>query len=397
MTPESHDVGRAMARALGTGPSRSTLQAQRESVVSAMIAASRPRIHPLAATALAFGVFALAALFVRFWSSPGELSAKVAGVPLAPHARLVASQSEQVEFSDGSRIALEPEARIEISRLSSERADIVLDDGRLAASIRKGTGRAWTISAGPFDVRVVGTEFSVLWERDQQAFAVSVREGKVLVFGKDLPAAGVPLEAGGRFERRLEPLPSRSVEPPPAAPAPSVGEAPPSDPPRDPAPARVPSEPDWTKLAREAQYARALELAERSGFERLTRELAENDLLLLANTARYAGDARKARMALQKLRSRFPRGAAAPVSALYLARIAEDHDKNPVEAAHWLNVFLNESPRGGLAADARARLLSLLLKQGNRQRAREVAADYLKYHPDGPHAAKARGLVGSAD
>jgi TolA-binding protein len=181
------------------------------------------------------------------------------------------------------------------------------------------------------------------------------------------------------------------------APVASSGEVPSLDPPRSQSPSRAPGDPEWSKFAREAQYARALELAERSGFERLTRELGENDLLLLANTARYAGDLHKARVALQKVRNRFPRGAAATVSALYLARIAEDHDKNTVEAAHWLSVFLNESPRGGLAADARARLLSLLLKQGNRARAREVAADYLKYHPNGPHAAKARGLLGSSD
>ncbi len=396
MTPGSHDAGRAMARALGTGPSRSTLQAQREAVVGAMIAAARPKPFPIWAAALAFGVFTVAAL-VWFQFQKRELSAQVGGVPLAAHARVVASRAEQVEFSDGSRLALEPEARIEISRLSSERADIVLDDGKLAASIQKGTGRSWTISAGPFDVRVVGTEFSVQWERDRRAFAVSVSEGKVLVFGKDLPATGLPLEAGGRFERKFEPRVARPPSPPPVAPVPSSQDVASPEPPRDPSSTRGASEPDWTKLARDAEYARALELAERSGFDRLTRELGENDLLLLANTARYAGDARKARTALQKLRSRFPHGAAAPVSALYLARIAEDHDKNSVEAAHWLSVFLNESPRGGLSADARARLLSLLLKQGNRARAREVASDYLKYHPDGPHAAKARGILASSN
>jgi outer membrane protein assembly factor BamD (BamD/ComL family) len=95
-----------------------------------------------------------------------------------------------------------------------------------------------------------------------------------------------------------------------------------------------------------------------------------------------------------KLRQRFAGRPAADLAALYLAKIAEDMTHEPGEAVRWLRTFLQSSPSGDLAAGARASLMSLLLRSGDKLAARAVAEDYLRYHPTGPHADEARSLVG---
>jgi TolA-binding protein len=139
-----------------------------------------------------------------------------------------------------------------------------------------------------------------------------------------------------------------------------------------------------------------MELAEKQGFDRLAATLPENDLVTLANAARFSGNSARAREALLKLRQRFPGRPAAELAALYLARVAEDLEHRPSEAARWLRVFLQESPAGDLAAGARANLMSVLLASGDTNGARAVAEDYVHYHPSGPHLAQARALLDRA-
>jgi hypothetical protein len=152
-------------------------------------------------------------------------------------------------------------------------------------------------------------------------------------------------------------------------------------------------EPDFRAQAARGNYAAAIVAARRVGFDRLEAELPAKDLLLLANTARYAGSAGEARGALLKLRERFPGSPSAAHAALLLASQAEDRDKNAIEAERWLRMFLQESPRGELAAGARARLLAMLLRRGARAEAEQVARDYLRLHPGGPHAAQAQAVL----
>jgi hypothetical protein len=124
-------------------------------------------------------------------------------------------------------------------------------------------------------------------------------------------------------------------------------------------------------------------------------QLPADDLLLLANTARYAGDIVSARAAFIKLRERHAGHSASLLAAFSLGRLASDSANDAAEAARWFRVFLAESPRGDLAAGARARLMNTLLKVGDQAGAAAVARDYLTYHPTGPHSTTARSLVKS--
>ena len=217
-------------------------------------------------------------------------------------------------------------------------------------------------------MRVVGTRFSVDWQRRSRTLKVEVKEGRVLVSGGDLPGEGVALDAGARLERQHE----ANVEPPSAPPARSEAEAERGNAARaadsalegvrpastDVVTRNEPNQPQATPgnatsfvgLANKGKYREAMELAEKQGFDKLSATLPENDLVTLANAARFSGNGARAREALLRLRQRFPGRPAAELAALYLARVAEDLEHRPSEAARWLRVFLQESPSDDLAA-----------------------------------------------
>ncbi|HVY31189.1 MAG TPA: FecR domain-containing protein [Polyangiaceae bacterium] len=400
MTPQ-RNLGDALGAALDTGPSRRSLAAQREQVLAALEKprwAGKPSL--VLTTCAVVGVAAALYLtLARFNPTKEALRGAWQGRSLPESSRVVApaERGETLSFSDGSRVELGARAEIALSKLAPEQARLELARGHLDATIRKGTGRAWTVAAGPYSVHVVGTAFTVDWDAGTRLFAVNVREGKVLVTGHDLREGGVLLGPGERLERQDSPAVGATAA---AAPhEPQLGVPQPQSPAPEPSSARAEaavgssSEPDFRAAAARGNYAAAIVAARRTGFERLEAELSAKDLLMLANTARYAGSASEARGALLKLRERFPGSPSSAHAALLLASQAEDRDKNRAEAERWLRTFLEESPQGELAAGARARLLALLLGRGARAEAEQVARDYLRLHPGGPHAAQAQAVL----
>ncbi len=361
---------------------------------------------------LAFGLtLGLAIGGVYFATSPEsalphELTASLDATPLAEGGWIeTGARSEKIEFSEGSQVKLLEGSKARIGRLGPEHAELMLESGRLDAHIIKHTGIHWTIAAGPYRVHVVGTQFSVEWDFTRERFRVAVEEGEVRVSGgNDLPAAGTSLRAGQSLLR------SGRSERPTALPEP--GEVPPIRPfaaRPDPAPPQVtgtlrarsresgsPAVPHWRELARRGRYTEALASARKLGLSKLSASLGADDMLLLANSARYAGDTRTARATFLELRQRHAGQPAARLAAFSLGRLASDADHDPGQAARWFRTFLSESPRGDLAAGARARLMNNLLKLGDEAGAQAVARDYLRYHPDGPQSDTARSLVNAA-
>ena len=412
----SETFGRAYAAALGTGPSRSTLNAQRATLDGLVAryeherrADLARRAAPWALGASAMAMAAAVALWMRF--APHAVQATLNGRSVAESAELAAPESQELSFSDGSAVVLAPAARAVLTHVASDRAELRLNEGHLSASIRKKTGITWTIGAGPYSVQVVGTRFSVDWQRASETLKVSVSEGRVRVFGGDLGAQGIALDAGASLERHhgSPVIAQRTPEPEPSSATVLPSEPATLDAPKnEPAPslpnsaqalpntARAEAStttPNFLALAAKGKYRDALQAAEKQGFSDLVEKLPGNDLVTLANAARFSGNSARAHQALNALRQRFPGRAPAELAALYLARTAEDLDHKPAEAIRWLRVYLSESPRGDLAASARASLMDLLLRSGDTEGARSVARDYLRYHPTGPHAAEARALT----
>jgi hypothetical protein len=404
--------------ALGDGPPAASLDAQRRNVLAAAHRLGRAPSRPRWELALAALVLLAVTAFLLLRPTPhAALQASFRGERVGDHAPLFAAlgAAQPLEFSDGSRIVLEANARAELARLAPTHAELELDRGRLSASIIHQSGVRWTIAAGPYQVHVVGTKFSVEWDHKTTKLRVEVSEGAVRVSGGDLAAAGVAVTAGESLER-FAPAPAAPVPaaapadalmPPAAANAQSspalIASAPSQDSSRKvsaassaapkPADSAASQAPGFAELSQAGKYREALALAEARGFERLLTELPETELFALGNSARYAGNHARARQALLALRQRFPGRAGSELAALYLARIAEQSEKKPMEAVRWLRTFLQESPTGDLAAGARGSLLSILTAAGDTAGARAVADDYLRYHPSGPLADRARSLV----
>jgi tetratricopeptide (TPR) repeat protein len=119
--------------------------------------------------------------------------------------------------------------------------------------------------------------------------------------------------------------------------------------------------------------------------------IGSSDKILLGNAARFSGKWALAQEAYLSARSSSDLGARS-LSAYYLARVALDGQGNTTEATRWFYTYLREAPNGELSASARARLMDLLEKAGDRSRARKVAEEYVKVHPNGPHLDRARRL-----
>jgi hypothetical protein len=406
-TVSSRRFGEALAAALGNGPGRVSLAAQRVAILNRADELTRQK--PFLRRAWVWSLPAVAAvvalaIFVSLRPSgraQAELEARFAGVPVseAKEFRAHRAGAQALDFSDGSQVMLAPESRAVVSGISAQRAELRLNQGRLVATIRKTTGVTWTIHVGPYAVRVVGTQFSVDWDQASNRLAVDVREGRVRVFGGDLPEPGVSLDAGGHFQRYAQ---NAAASAPVEDAVKQVEDSPRSEPrPQSSRPRAEPSASSaaaasslgFLDLASKGRYQDALAAAEKQGFEGLASSLPENDLVTLANVARFSGNSQRARLALLELRRRFAGRPAAELAALYLARVAEDIEKRPAEAVRWLRTFVQESPSGDLAEGARTNLMSILLRTGDADGARSVAQDYLRYHPRGPHASQARSLM----
>jgi hypothetical protein len=384
-------IAGAAGAVLSDGPGRSTLAVQRAAFLAAARRADAPRPPRLArwvwsSAAAVAAVTCVVALLLR----PPVL-ATYGSDHLREHAvvRSRPDASGPLTLADGTALKLSADTELELTELSGTRASVTLRRGSVVANVRKIRGRVFSIFAGAYEVRVVGTTFDVAFQGSD--LSVGVTEGKVLVLGGKLLGNGTLLGPGQRLDTRH--LASALQLPGNTTSSEKVGsdtalQA--SSPPSETTP-KV----SWDQLSRSGRYREALSVAEQLGFERLTRTLGEGDLLVLANTARFAGDSTRARLALGRIRSRFPERPVATLAALYLARVAENQDHDPAAAVRWLRVYLAEAPNGDMAPGARASLIDVALKQGNQAEARKAAADYLEHHPQGPHASQARAVLAS--
>lgn len=415
MNDVNRELGETLAEALGEGPSRRALAAQRATLLLRW-SAQRGRARRLPWGSIGLGAAAVCAmlLFVLWRHTAQQAPVTWQGAPIAENQLLHADDGPgRLEFANGSLIELRAASSAVVGQGPS-RVEVALQRGQLDADVQRVPGTEWIVSAGPYRVRVVGTRFSVAWQPQDTSFTVEVTRGEVRVSGGDLPAEGVALRAGARLQRtgaagaslepkvaEAPPVEAPSPEPPDpdaseerdASEGPVAGVAPRG---RGTAPVAPSSQgAAWRQLASEGRYEDAVAAVSPSDFQRLLATGGPADLLLLGNTARFAGQPDRARRAYTSLRSRFSQTPEARLAAFSLARLSADVDRNPQKAIHWLRVFLRESPSGDLAASARARLMDTLASQGDRRGAAEVARDYLRYHPRGPHSGVARSLLGS--
>jgi TolA-binding protein len=89
---------------------------------------------------------------------------------------------------------------------------------------------------------------------------------------------------------------------------------------------------------------------------------------------------------------RFPDSEAAALAAFHLGQVVFDQGGAPADARRAFAAYLAERPHGQLAQEALGRLLEIERLLDGRAAA-DLATQYLRRFPEGPHATLARSLA----
>jgi TolA-binding protein len=376
--------------------------------LEAAAAGRRARRAPrlvLAGAMLGVLVAVLAAGGFAFQSRP--LTFEVAGASTSELGYISCPEGRgaMVRFSDHSELGLQERTRMRVSRLEAHGAHVMLESGSLHARIEPLPRAQWTLEAGPYLVRVTGTEFDMAWRADEQSLDVRMQKGSVIVQGP-LAEGGVRLNAGEELVARvsdgeLSILDGRATKstsaPPAAASPPAVQEADkqPSSPsvegPSTQASVRAPAHPSWRSLMAHGDFASILDDAEHRGMSKVLAEASAQDLATLGDAARYAHRPDVAKRALLSLRNRYPGSVEARDAAFFLGGLAEGQDDSG--ATGWYDVYLRESGNGSYAPQALGRKMLLVEKSQGVKAARPLASELLSRFPGGPYESAAHKVL----
>ncbi len=314
--------------------------------------------------------------------------------------------ARQLQFDDSTSIALAAHSQLRVTDLRSNGATVQLAQGEVSLSVHHEDDTSWQVEAGPWSVHVTGTQFSVAWNPTTEHFRVAVIEGSVRVEGPKGDVA--KLGAGESLVReRSEPsvVASQSAEvvglEPALAGEGDAGEVDELPEPLKTKPSKLDSKPapvgllDWHALADASQYAEAwAALADyQGGMLGEADRVDANAMLDLADIARFTDHRGDAKRVLERLRERFAGSVQAGDAAFELGRIASDRGDDD-QAASWFETYLDERPSGSLVNDALVRLMNAYGSLEQNDQARSVATRYLERQPEGPHASKARKILG---
>jgi TolA-binding protein len=374
------------------------------------------RVTVVAAAALIIGVGGYRERARLFESAPSVLSCRVGGGPaLRPGDFLEAAEDSagtDVAFSDGTRIRLEPHARGRVVDLDGDGARVALYGGKAHVDVRHRANARWLFQAGPFDVRVHGTAFTIAWNPATAHFDLVMESGVVSVAGpisggEMVVHAGESLSIGLRDGSRATGSSAEAKIPPaegsPAAVAPAVSV------PRVPTEARPTHRRDvampdterahplqnWRAALADGHAGAVVADAERRGLARVLEAASSEDLAALADAARYVGNDDLARRALLVQRRRFPSSSRAADASFLLGRL-EDESAGAASALAWYDRYLAEAPAGAYVSEALGRKMMALERAHRRDEAIAIASDYLQRFPKGTYAHAAGVLVGRA-
>jgi transmembrane sensor len=158
------------------------------------------------------------------WLAGGSIAAAAAaaallvvgppsGVSGARGYSVTATGPRVVAMQDGTRIEMQPGARLTLDR--GDRRYASLDAGRATFRVRHDANHPFTLHAGPWDIRDVGTVFEV--DRTDSAIDVAVSEGAVMVAADNretLVTAGHRVRAVAGMTAPLKVVDLTTVAPP---------------------------------------------------------------------------------------------------------------------------------------------------------------------------------------
>jgi hypothetical protein len=426
MTPDQLVHGLARLGREATGEQLTAAEHAGLQQLERSLARRRSRRRWSVRVAACFALAATLSVAVVLWLRGRALTFEVSDGRVSEGGYIVSESGRAtVRFSDRSELGIEAGTRLRLSHLDAQGARMMLEGGLLHVSIRPRAQASWAIDAGPYIVRVTGTEFDVSWDTSDQLLELRLRTGKVTVEGSFADGA-VHLEAGqrllanardGSFSvaalRGKDPLPApdraaAAHVPPPheeasvssltrgpgpvPSPAPAVAATVAARPTVSTTPPPPSDAPSWTARAAHGDFQGIVADAERRGVDRALTDAPLGDLAALADAARYARRPDVARRALLAERARFPESVEARDAAFFLGGLAET-SADSAGALTWNETYLRESPNGAYASQALGRKMMIVQRLRGTDDARAVAAEYLRRFGDGPYASSARKLL----
>ncbi|MBL8743408.1 MAG: FecR domain-containing protein [Myxococcales bacterium] len=391
----------------------------RDRLQAALMRSSRGRRWSRALVLVAAAALAIVAVVVAWPRAPltFDIEGGTATAP-AEGGMWVATEeaASTARFSDGSTVRFAPESSGRFESVRANGARVVLGGGTLHLDITHRKDTSWTVQAGPYVVRVTGTEFDVMWRPSDGAFLVSMQHGSVVVEGPLTPK-GLVLSAGQhvqvadgvlRLGEGTAPLLAERSPVPPSeaiaaaseakvvAPTPIASAGPTAS--AEPEPSAVPTasaaaeRASFSSLVAAGKYADVVKLANGRGLDWVRSSASLEDLSALADAARYAKDGALARAALEAQRTRFGTTQAGRNATFLLGRLAEDSDGNTSRAIALYDEYLQSG--GSFAAEALGRKMLAVQRTKGDAGARAIAESYLEKYPKGAFASAARSIVG---
>jgi hypothetical protein len=156
--------------------------------------------------------------------------------------------------------------------------------------------------------------------------------------------------------------------------------------------AKAPGQRRWTDELARGRWDRILEEADRVGIDAALDQVSSEDLLSLADAARYRRRTELARAALLAELRRFPKSPRALDAVFLLGRVEEAREQGAAQAITWYSEYLSRSSDGSYAAEALGRKMILTNQVAGPERARPIAEEYLRRFPQGSYAAAAHTL-----
>ena len=381
----------------------------------------RVRLRWQAASALGFAALLMVAAPAAWFAvrSPGPLTFEVingtVGVTGEIRPAIAENVSTRIRFSDGSEIALDREARAQVSNVTPVGARIVLSNGRAHTFFVPKPHARWQVAAGPYVVQVTGTIFDVQWSGDSEAFDVWLEKGSVRVSGP-LISDGIAMTHGQHLLTRvkdnrilLDSQRADAAEPPAAPVTPELPAPPATEPathgeaagradeaevePSSHIAARVthPVGKSWSRRMARGDFEAVVEAAERRGIESVLAHGSHAELAALADAACYTRRSRLAGRALNAERERFSETAEGREASFFLGNLAEDGGDRS-GAVSWYGRYLREDAAGTYAAQALGRKMLIESRRGSSSAGID-AEEYLHRFPSGSYAEAARLIL----
>jgi transmembrane sensor len=328
------------------------------------IRARRDRPAPLAwkIVGVSFASVVAAAVALFALREPPSGPIRLEDGPLVVGARVGGGQSWKM--SDGSSVQPESTGELEVGEVTLDTLHLVLHEGTVHFDVRSHGQPRWTIDCGRATVEIVGTKLSIARIGDQ--VGVEVREGVVRVKSDLLVPPVQTVHAGeslsiapmappdGPF--RVPPIPSRAAPKRPDAERPRPASVPGDAPNAGPATLRPPPETPLDQLLDGADFWRKLGHPEQA-LEQLAQVEARDH------------------------------GTKGAIAAFTAGRIWMDDLGDHTAAAAAFERALTPSLPASLQEGALARAIECFARSRQHERAKALAAEYLRAFPDGLHRA----------